>query len=65
MELKSHYNPREHYESNQHIKRVIDLINSGFFCPEDKNMFRPLTDEHSIYKQSKQANRKNSDPRRR
>jgi starch phosphorylase len=38
------YRGREIYESNTQVKEVLDLIASGFFSPEDKNLFRPLVD---------------------
>lgn len=30
----SGYNPWEYYESNPHLKGVIDLISSGYFSPD-------------------------------
>jgi len=39
------YNPRLYYESNPGLKKVIDMIASGYFCPgEDPGLFIPLTD---------------------
>jgi starch phosphorylase len=41
---------REHYEghmacaSDPELREVIDLIASGFFCPENRELFRPLLD---------------------
>ena len=36
------YRPRDYYESDQELRDVLDLIASGFFCPEDPTLFRPL-----------------------
>lgn len=36
------YRPREYYEKNAELKAAIDLIDSGFFSPEDPELFRPL-----------------------
>jgi starch phosphorylase len=36
------YNPREYYEKNAELKQCIDEIASGFFSPEDPQLFRDL-----------------------
>ncbi len=38
------YRPRDHYEGNQQLREVIDLIRSGFFSRGDCESFRPLID---------------------
>ena len=38
------YRPREEYERNVELREARDLISSGFFSPEDKNLFKPLVD---------------------
>lgn len=38
------YNPRAIYESNDALRQVIDLIASGYFCPDNPTLFRPITD---------------------
>jgi len=38
------YHPRDIYHQNEHLRFVIDLINSGLFSHGDKHLFRPLTD---------------------
>jgi len=38
------YRPRDEYERNVELREAIDLISSGFFSPEDKNLFKPLVD---------------------
>jgi len=44
-ELRSRgYNPREYYNGNKQLKRVIDMIASGFFSPAAPELFTPLTD---------------------
>ena len=41
---KNGYRPREEYEKNGDLKGALDLIASGFFSPEDRNLFQPLVD---------------------
>ena len=41
---KAGYRGRQVYESNPAVKEVLDLIGSGFFSPEDRNLFKPLVD---------------------
>lgn len=36
---------RAAYEANPELSRVIDLLASGFFCPEERNLFAPLLDD--------------------
>ena len=36
------YRPRDYYERNGELREVLDLIDSGFFCPEDRNTLKPL-----------------------
>lgn len=38
------YNPRDYYNSNIELKRVIDMIFSGYFYKDDPSYFRPLVD---------------------
>jgi starch phosphorylase len=38
------YQPSGYYESNAELKAVIDLISSGFFSPENPNVFKPIVD---------------------
>jgi starch phosphorylase len=38
------YSPRSIYEADPILKEVIDLIASGYFSPENRGLFRPLTD---------------------
>jgi glycogen phosphorylase len=38
------YNPREYYNANWELKRVIDQIAAGFFSPSAPELFTPLTD---------------------
>lgn len=40
VELKAKgYNPRKYYESNPSLKRVIDMIASGYFNPKEPGIF--------------------------
>ncbi len=44
-ELKARgYRPRERYESDSVLRRVLDLIGSGHFSQGDSELFRPLID---------------------
>jgi glycogen phosphorylase len=36
------YNPWDSYHANADLKAVVDLVNSGFFCPEKPDTYRPL-----------------------
>jgi len=38
------YNPREYYQGNAELKRVLDMISGGFFSPESPELFVPITD---------------------
>jgi starch phosphorylase len=38
------YQPRNYYESNPRLKRIIDMIANGFFSPEEPNRYRMITD---------------------
>ena len=38
------YQPREYYERSPELKGVMDLINSGFFSPENPGLFKPIYD---------------------
>jgi starch phosphorylase len=39
---QSRYRPRDYYESNPELREVIDQIQSGFYSPEQPNLFEPL-----------------------
>jgi starch phosphorylase len=38
------YNPREYYEKNENLKRVIDMISSDYFSKKDPGIFKPIID---------------------
>ncbi len=38
------YDPMEYYQSDEELKRAIDLIGSGHFSAGDTGLFRPLVD---------------------
>jgi glycogen phosphorylase len=45
LDLKKRgYNPRYYYETNQHLREVIDQIASGAFSGGDRNLFQPFID---------------------
>ena len=41
-QLKPHYNPWDRYSSNGELKRVLDMIASGAFSPNDRSLFSPI-----------------------
>ncbi len=46
------YNPREYYENNKDLKRVIDMISSNYFNRNETGIFDPLIEElmnHDYY----------------
>ena len=50
--LRPLYRPRDYYQKDPVLKRVIDLIADGFFSPEDPGLFLPLVDyllDHDPY----------------
>lgn len=38
------YNPMDYYNTNPELQEVIDRIASGYFCPDNPNLFQPLVD---------------------
>ena len=38
------YQPRTYYETNPELKAVLDLIGSGFFSPQQPDLFQPLVE---------------------
>jgi starch phosphorylase len=46
------YRPRDFYEKDDELRAVIDLIASGFFSPENPELFRPIVQhllDHDSY----------------
>lgn len=39
---KSHYKPREYYEKNLELKKIIDMIASNYFNPTEPGIFHPI-----------------------
>ncbi|PID57007.1 glycogen phosphorylase [candidate division KSB3 bacterium] len=40
----SGYNPMDYYHANPALKEVIDMIDSGFFCPDHPDLFKPIVE---------------------
>ncbi|MDD3050089.1 MAG: glycogen/starch/alpha-glucan phosphorylase [Candidatus Cloacimonetes bacterium] len=40
----SGYTPHIYYENNSELKKVIEMIATGFFSPENPELFRPIVD---------------------
>ncbi|MTI87421.1 MAG: glycogen/starch/alpha-glucan phosphorylase [Balneolaceae bacterium] len=38
------YNPWDYYNANAELKKAIDQIREGFFSPQNKKLFHPITD---------------------
>jgi glycogen phosphorylase len=38
------YNPWDYYNRSPVLKKIVDLVNSGFFSPEEPHLFRPIID---------------------
>ncbi|HEY6008796.1 MAG TPA: glycogen/starch/alpha-glucan phosphorylase [Geobacteraceae bacterium] len=38
------YTPRDYYNKNTELKRVLDMIAEGFFTPDEPGLFRPIVD---------------------
>ena len=38
------YHPKDHYNSDPHLREAVDLIQSGHFSQGDTGLFKPLTD---------------------
>ena len=36
------YNPRDYYNNNAALKQVLDMINNGFFSPDEPNRFQAI-----------------------
>lgn len=36
------YNPKHYYEQDPILKKAVDLINNGFFSPDQKDLFHPI-----------------------
>ncbi|BDD06585.1 glycogen/starch/alpha-glucan phosphorylase [Aureibacter tunicatorum] len=45
---ESGYNPYTYYQENESLRKAIDMINHGYFSPNERDLFRPLTD-HLLY----------------
>ena len=39
---KGGYQPRDYYEADPHLKEAIDQIATGFFSPDQPDLFQPL-----------------------
>ncbi|MEA1968009.1 MAG: glycogen/starch/alpha-glucan phosphorylase [Thermodesulfobacteriota bacterium] len=38
----SGYNPGKYYEENNELKKVLDMIDTGFFSPDEPQLFKPI-----------------------
>jgi starch phosphorylase len=44
MTAKGEYRPRDYYDANPHLKRVLDELASDRFCPSEPGLFRWVRD---------------------
>jgi glycogen phosphorylase len=42
--MKNDYRPKDFYLANKELKLAIDMIQEGFFCPENPDVFHPIVD---------------------
>ena len=40
----SGYNPWHYYDNHPELKQALDMINNGYFSPEDRDRFKPIFD---------------------
>src|SRR5262249_48268736 len=43
-DLRGHYHPRDFYNKSPELEGVLDLIDTGFFSPENPGLFKPIVD---------------------
>lgn len=39
------YNPRDYYENDIELKRILDDLSKGYFSPHERGLFQPIIDE--------------------
>jgi starch phosphorylase len=45
VQLRQHgYNPWDYYQANPELRRVLDMLGSGYFSPDDLSRFKPIVD---------------------
>jgi len=42
--LGGNYDPWEHYNNNEELRQVLDMISNGYFSPNDPSRYKPLFD---------------------
>ncbi len=50
--LRKSYDPRHYYDTNEELKKCLDMISTGFFSTDERNRFWPLIDhllQHDEY----------------
>jgi glycogen phosphorylase len=43
------YHPQDYYNKNEELKEVINMIRDGYFNPEDKDLFKSISDSLLYY----------------
>ncbi len=43
LRVGGRYRPRDLYEQNPSVRRIIDALDSDLFCPHEPGLFRPIT----------------------
>jgi starch phosphorylase len=41
---KDGYDPKEYYEKNENLRRVVDMIDDNYFSKKEKGIFKPVID---------------------
>ncbi len=44
LHKQSNYDPVDYYQKNPELKRILDMIMSGYFSPTKPDLFRPIID---------------------
>jgi len=65
VRLSVSYNPRSYYERLPELRECIDMIASGYFSPEDPNLFRSIVStllDHDRYRQTDKQTDRQTNP---
>ena len=42
IDMRSQYDPHKFIEENHELSQIMNQLSSGFFCPEDPELFQPI-----------------------
>ena len=43
--IRDGYNPRTYYETDPELRKALNQISSGYFCPNEPGLFTELVDD--------------------